>query len=85
MKPDSEYQETYQEQNTSCVKKIRKSAPESNNKLEQIRKRYMRKVAAQPEGYREKLLSSLEGKYQISPKFQKELAEEWGLEDASDI
>ena len=51
----------------------------TNDKLEQIRRRYMKKISAQPEGYRQQLLANLVGKYEISPELQEELALEWGL------
>jgi len=84
LKPDLEIRDTHQEHNTSCTKQVRKPVSKNNEKLDEIRKRYIRKIAAQPEGYREKLLANLRDKYKIHPKLQEELAAEWGLKDASD-
>jgi len=44
----------------------------------------MSKISAQPEGYRQQLIASLEGKHQIHPTLQEELAAEWGLKNAGD-
>ncbi len=51
----------------------------TNDKLEQIRRRYMKKISAQPEGYRQQLVANLRDKHEISPELQEQLALEWGL------
>ena len=81
MKPDSETKSICRKQN---IPYVRESAPKYSDKLEQIRRKYMSKISAQPEGYRQQLIASLEGKHQIHPTLQEELAAEWGLKNAGD-
>ncbi|MBM3240238.1 D-glycero-beta-D-manno-heptose 1-phosphate adenylyltransferase [Candidatus Poribacteria bacterium] len=67
------------------VKESHESKIETNDKLEQIRRRYLKKISEQPEGYRQQLLANLRDKHEISPDLQEQLALEWGLKSASDI
>ncbi len=66
------------------VKQNHKPILKTNDKLEQIRRRYLKKISEQPEGYRQRLVANLKDKHEISPELQEQLALEWGLKSASE-
>lgn len=68
------FSEEYTAQTILDVKQSHKPTLKTNDKLEQIRRRYLKKISEQPEGYRQQLVANLKDKHEITPELQEQLA-----------